>query len=163
MGKVNCVWPFLYSGPPTYLHLPELDHKGDRAPPYTAHDHQRTRIPRAFTAFEQKATAPPSAFRAFQPSLRFAAFHLSPEAPGECRPGEKSRMARFSLVSVWPGPFPALHLEHKDNGLGSLSILTFSNSLVAHFLWRALLPTSLWENPRSKDHYSFVFIWWMFT
>lgn len=60
---------------------------------------------------------------------------ISPQRPQESvGPGEKSRMAQFFLVSVWPGPFPALHLEHRNNGLWSLSILTFSNSLVAHFL-----------------------------
>lgn len=106
MGKVNCVWPFLYSGPPTYLHLPELYNEGDRAPPNTAthphaHGHQCTRIPRAFTAFEQKATAPQSAFHAFQPSLLFAAFHLSPEAPGERRPwGEELDGSVLSGVCV---------------------------------------------------------------
>lgn len=99
-GKVNYVWPFLYSGPPYYLHPPGLCNKGPE--PLLTQPHTLTLTVINAQGFSVHSlplskkrprlpSTPPSLLCCFAPSI------CSPVAPGERWPWEKGKMAWFCL------------------------------------------------------------------
>ena len=96
----------------------------------------------ANAACEQKVAAPQSVFLDFPDSLcSLPPSVCSPETWKRVGPGEKRKVAQFSLLPVWTSPFSASSPGGKYNGLSISNILWFSD---CNFPWPVLFPPH-WE------------------
>ncbi|CAI9173704.1 unnamed protein product [Rangifer tarandus platyrhynchus] len=78
----------------------------------------------ADAACEQEVTARQCVFLDFPNSLcSLPPSVCSPETQERVGPGEKRKVAQFSLLPVWTSPFPASSPGGKDNGLSISNIL----------------------------------------
>lgn len=108
----------------------------------------------ADAAYEQKVTAPQCVFLDFPNSLcSLPPSICSPETRERVGPGEKRKVAQFSLLPVWTSPFLTSSPGGKDNGLSISNILWFSD---CNFPWPVLFPPH-WEKvhgARIVTHFS---------